>query len=245
MRRIFLTERRLSPGILAFSGEQARYLSTVLRCRPGDRVSITDGTNTTFLCRILNISRREITAEVLGASAVDAGPSLRIVLLQGLLKGEKMDMVIQKATELGVHEVRPVVTERSEVRTTRKAGRWRKIAMEASRQCGRRSIPGVPDPAPLADFLDAGGRTGVIFWEEGGAPLREALSELSSARAQCPEGPLYALIGPEGGFSAGEVEKAADCGMVVASIGPRILRAETAAIAALSVIQYAVGDMGA
>lgn len=245
MPRIFLPDEQLSPGTIAITGEKGRYLTTVLRMKAGDALSVKDGSGVTFLSKVVGIARRTVTVELLSETTHCAESELRLNLVQGLLKGEKMDLVVQKAAELGVHAIMPVVAERSQVRATRKAERWRKIAEEAARQCGRDRIPAVADAAPLTDFLDSGIRPGLVFWEEGGLPLRETLKRLASEIPLSSGEPLHILIGPEGGLSAGEVEHAAARGFIVASLGPRTLRAETAAITALSVIQYALGDLGA
>lgn len=245
MPRIFLPDTRLSPGVITITGEKARYLTVVLRAKSGDPISVRDGTGASFLSRVVDVARREVTVEILSETEHSAESPLQLVLVQGMLKGEKMDMVIQKTVELGVHQVRPVVAERSQVRITRKADRWRKIAEEAARQCGRNRIPEVADPVELSDYLDNGRHRGIIFWEEGGMPLQQTLARASSEAWAHPQGGLHLLVGPEGGFSAAEVQRAADLGFIVASLGPRTLRAETASIAAVAVIQHVLGDMGA
>jgi 16S rRNA (uracil1498-N3)-methyltransferase len=173
-----------------------------------------------------------------------------------MAKGEKMDLIVRKSTELGVSKIVPVITERSQVRHTHKTGRWRKIALSASQQSGRNVVPDVEEPILLSDFLerhipphargyvedikgvsiDAG--TGIIFSEEcQRGNLKKILSGMKGIKQ------LTLLIGPEGGFSKDEVSSAAEHGFIEASLGPRILRTETAPIAALSIIQYELGDL--
>jgi 16S rRNA (uracil1498-N3)-methyltransferase len=166
---------------------------------------------------------------------------LDIILAQGLLKGEKMDFVIQKATELGVTAIIPAVTERSQIRETRKHPRWKKIAEEASRQSGRTRVPEIFETCSFEDIFNCSALTsgkGIIFWEQAGEELSGILNRLSVADKIC------LLIGPEGGFSEKEALSASAKGFLTATLGSRILRAETAAIAAVSVIQFALGDMG-
>ncbi len=241
MPLIFLPETELSPGIIAITGEKAHYLATVLRCKPGDPLIIKDSRGNAFASRIVDLGKKEISVEITGRAESGKESPLSLILVQGLLKGEKMDLVIQKTTELGVRDIRPVVTGRSQVRTTRKTDRWKKIAEEASRQSGRDRIPDVREPVTLAEFLGESDRHGIILWEGGGQPLKRALA---SAAAESNAAPFHILIGPEGGFSATEVEEASGRGFLVCSFGKRILRAETAAIAAVSIAQYVLGDMG-
>ncbi len=151
-----------------------------------------------------------------------------------------MDFVIQKATELGVNEVRPVITERSQVRQTRKLTRWRKIAEEAARQSGRSIIPAVHEPLEIGDvFTTVHPGPGIIFWEQGGESLCNVMDGFRGAEE------IRLFTGPEGGFAEGEIKAATQNGFVCASLGKRILRAETAAIAAVAIVQFSLGDMNA
>ena len=171
--------------------------------------------------------------------SLNAESPLNLTLVQGILKGEKMDIVIQKATELGVKEIIPAITERSQIRQTRKVDRWRKIAEEASKQSGRTMIPVVHEPIEFNSLFTVHHSLpikGFIFWEEGGVPLREAIHQFTDS-------PIYLLVGPEGGFSKEEVSLAVSKGLITVSLGKRILRAETAAISAVALIQFLLGDI--
>jgi 16S rRNA (uracil1498-N3)-methyltransferase len=177
----------------------------------------------------------------------DTESSRTLILIQGLLKGDKMELVIQKTTELGVKEILPAITERSQVRDTRKAARWRKIAEDASRQCGRTRVPLIHNPNPFADIFShrpnaytpniRAGR-GLIFWEKGGKKITDTLDAVTGGD------PCVVAIGPEGGFTSEEVAIAESGGLRIATLGNRILRAETAAIAATAIIQFLEGDLG-
>jgi 16S rRNA (uracil1498-N3)-methyltransferase len=149
-----------------------------------------------------------------------------------------MDLVIQKATELGVTEIVPVITERSQIRETRKVQRWQKIAGEASRQCGRNRIPLIHEPDAFEAVIASQGiKRGIIFWEEEGAPFSAAVDKCKGEKK------IVLCIGPEGGFSGKEIKTAEERGFSVASLGRRILRAETAAIASITVVQFLLGDL--
>jgi 16S rRNA (uracil1498-N3)-methyltransferase len=241
MPRLFLLDSEVQVGIVTLRDDKARYLSTVLRCRRGDPLIVKDNKGSTFAAKIAAIAGKEVTVEILERQELDTESPLGITLLQGILKGEKMDFVIQKATELGVKEILPVATERSQVRETRKLPRWRKIAEEASRQSGRDAIPLIREPAGFSSLFDGtmphpGG--GIVFWEQGGEDLHTALNAFRGARG------ISLFTGPEGGFSEGEIRGASEGGFVAATLGKRILRAETAAVAAVSIVQFTLGDLG-
>lgn len=248
------------PKAVHITGEKAHYLETVLRCRAGDDITIFDGRGTSYRALIKSVSRGEVVAEINEAFKEDTESPLNIVLVQGLLKGEKMDIVVQKTTELGVKEIIPLITQRSQVRQTKKAGRWRKIAEDAARQSGRCVIPVVHEPVELNDFLrgvsdgvshretsepKSGNARGLIFWEERGLSMREACRPVfSSADRPLTGFRIHLLIGPEGGFTREEVQAAESGGFVITSLGNRILRTETAAIAATAITQFLFGDIG-
>jgi len=240
MPKIFLLDTELEPGFITIKDEKAHYLSTVLRCGRGDLLLIKDSRGCSYLSRITDVGRREVAIELLEKQDLDPEPLLHIKLLQGLLKGEKMDLVIQKSTELGVKEIIPVVTERSQIRETRKVSRWKKIAEEASRQSGRNTIPSISEPIGIQKLFIASvvPEGGIIFWEQKGETIRETIRRFAG-RAE-----IALFTGPEGGFSEREIETASKHAFVTASLGKRILRAETAAIAAVSIIQYEMGDIG-
>ncbi|TAN42945.1 MAG: 16S rRNA (uracil(1498)-N(3))-methyltransferase [Nitrospirae bacterium] len=241
MPRIFLATPFIQDDVISISSEKAAYISVVMRCVPGDLLDIQDGTGRSYRARILSADKREVRAVIIDETACHTESFLNIRLFQGLLKGDKMDLVIQKTVELGVREIVPVITERSQVRETRKLQRWMKIAEEASRQSGRSEIPVIHDAIPLDKmYSDEKNvqRKGVVFWEQGGDYLPSLFDTFRGVRD------IDILTGPEGGLSDREVGQTVDNGFRVATLGRRILRAETAAIAAVSLTQYALGDLG-
>lgn len=249
MPRIFLPLSEPS-NTIKITGDKARYLTTVLRCGEGDDLVILDGRGTLFKTIIKNITKKEILTEVIDVIQCDTESRLNIILIQGILKGEKMDLIIQKTAELGIKEIIPAITERSQVRKTQKIERWKKIAEDASRQCGRTMVPIVHEYIPFDDLFSDSSTVllpypkGFIFWEEGGLPLKEAVLRISpSPKPPLSDSSLYILVGPEGGFTGKEVDIAKGKGFVVASLGRRILRAETAAISATAIIQFLLGDL--
>ncbi len=238
MPRLFLQDADLHSRFISIKGSKARYLATVLRCRAGDPLYIHDDGGNVYSSVITNVTGREVTAEVLEKVDLHTESALHVTLLQGLLKGEKMDLVVQKATELGVKEIVPVITGRCQVRETRKLTRWIKIAEEASRQAGRNSVPVIREAVAFERLGSLSVPKGIIFWEQGGEGLGEILKSFSGGEG------ISLFTGPEGGFSEEEIKFAAGIGFLRATLGRRILRAETAAITAVAIAQFALGDLG-
>jgi 16S rRNA (uracil1498-N3)-methyltransferase len=251
MIRLFLPPEQLSSKQIIITGDQARYLTSVLRVKPGNPLTIFDGLGFKYSCRIIKCHKKEVIVEKLKKERYSSESSISITLAQGIAKGDKMDLIIQKSTELGVNKIIPLITERAQVRHTNKLDRWKKIALSASQQSGRDKIPEIEGPVDFREFLsrqfpllekgEKGGffNSGIIFSEEKKERnLKGVLSAFKNAQQ------LTLLVGPEGGFSKEEVTAAVENGFIEASLGPRILRTETAPITALSIIQYELGDVG-
>jgi len=252
--RLFLPPEKLTAKQIIISEDQARYLSLVLRIKPGDSLIVFDGSGYRYICKVLQTHKKEVVIEKIKKEPYSAESSVSITLAQGLPKKDKMDLIIQKSTELGVRKIIPLITERSQIRHTEKIWRWRKIALSASQQCGREKITEIEEPVGFEEFikniltppalpLDKGrneeGLLGIIFSEEQKEiNLKKILNDFKAVKN------ITLLIGPEGGFSGEEVSSAIEKGFIEASLGPRILRTETAPIAAISIIQYELGDMG-
>jgi len=240
MTRIFIKTTVREMSSLELTGEKARYLSTVLRLSPGNKLSVIDSSGSAYLAYIVSVSKKNAVLHIEEISAPAPESPLDITLMQGLLKGEKMEFIVQKASELGVRQLFPVIAERSQIQETRKLQRWKKIAEEASRQCGRAVVTRVLEPLALIDAIhsfDNSSSAGIIFWEHADLPFSSSLEKCKGKKQ------IILLTGPEGGFSEKEVGRAANKGFHVTCMGKRILRAETAAIAAISVTQYVLGDL--
>ncbi len=252
MTRIFLPPEQLTSDEIVIDGSNARHLALVMRVKAGDSFEVLDGEGYTYQCTVKKTHKKEIIAQVIEKKLFSVESPVVITLAQGMARGEKMDLIIQKSIELGVHRIIPVVTERSQLRNTHKLERWRKIAISASQQSGRSRIPEILEPIPLTELCNSVNPPSSPFAEDGkGEMLPLILSE--SCREQHLKHILQTdtdikqitlLIGPEGGFSQKEINNAVDKGFSEVSLGPRILRTETAPIAAISIIQYELGDMG-
>lgn len=244
VRRIFV-DTALAPGARVSLGDAAaHHLARVLRAAAGDRIVLFDGSGEDFAARIETITRDAVTCAVGDAIGGMAEPPVAMTLLQGVSRGEKMDLTIQKAVELGVATVRPVLTGRGVVRLTgdRAASRvrhWRGVAINACQQCGRSIVPAIEPPAPLEDALHADtAATRLVALPDAGSGLGETLRRVGATPS------LSVLIGPEGGLTDRETDIALAAGLTPVRVGPRILRTETAAIALLAIAQHALGDLG-
>lgn len=224
---------------VSVTGGDARHLVKVLRLGTGDAVTAFDGKGGEWDATIAAATPSRVTL-ALGPKrrAVTESPC-RILLGQGIGKGEKLDLVVRAGTELGVAEISPVLTSRSIATASgaEKLDRWRRIAEEACKQSGRSVVPVIHAPEDLAAFLvrakDAAAK--VVPWEGGGSALAAAVSGSPASAA--------ILIGPEGGLSAKEVEAAKKAGFAAVTLGPRILRTETAGIVAVAALQLLAGDL--
>ena len=242
--RLYLPHPLETGAVCAAAADQARYLKTVLRMREGDPLLIFNGTGWEYEAVIQRQTADGTELEITGRRALPAA-EIHVTLCQAVPKVEKMDGIIRHATELGAERIVPFLAERSVPRwrseqLPRKRERWQKIAVEASRQCGRPDIPEIGEIVTfermLRDVPESGLR--LIPWEEETKTgIREILRD--PARSGMKE--FVLVIGPEGGFSAGEIELARQAGFLSVSLGKRVLRVETASLAVLAVLQYEKG----
>ncbi len=244
MRRLLVPPSQIEADRAHIAGDALHYLARVLRLGPGDELEVFDGAGRVFAARLASLDEDEAIVELGPAREAPVAP--RITLAQGIAKGDKMDLVVQKATELGVARVVPLQLERCVVRLDAARGadrakRWQRIADEAARQSGRADVPAIDAPASLERFLaDAAsrGEQAAVLWEEEGS------ARLGPWIASHLGEPMALVIGPEGGLSAAEVETIRGAGGMVVGLGPRILRTETAGLAALSVAMHLAGELG-
>jgi 16S rRNA (uracil1498-N3)-methyltransferase len=244
MHRFFVPAEALAGRpVVALRGEVAHQIARVLRLRTGERIVVFDGGGREWVVRLAEVTPTEAAGEIETERANTAEPRLRLTLFQAVLKGDQMDFVLQKGTEVGVAAFAPVVTERTIAQGAddRKLARWQRIVQEAAEQSGRAVLPPVTPPLSLDDACRrlALGSALTLWEEERATGLGEALGRLPR-----PLPPLALLVGPEGGLTAREVDQAVAAGAVSVSLGPRILRAETAGLIAASALFYAAGDLG-
>jgi 16S rRNA (uracil1498-N3)-methyltransferase len=233
----FFIDAPLSLGQHELPEAQAHYIGRVLRHAAGDAVQLFDGSGQEYLGALIEVGKKAVRVELREQLAGQAESPLRIHLGQGLSRGERMDWAIQKATELGVSEITPIVSERCEVRlkderADKRLAHWRQVAISACEQCGRSVLPVIHAPITLAEWQAHVQAELKLVLHPVAAPLE------SHARPHS----LAFLIGPEGGLSEAEVAQAKAAGFHAARLGPRVLRTETAPVVALAVAQQLWGD---
>ena len=222
-------------------GADARHIGGALRMTPGESLTLCDGRGTDYACTVTEVEKERVTLSVDAATPSSSEPSLAVTLYMGLPKGDKMELIIQKAVELGVTAIVPVAMSRCIVKldgkdAAKKQARWQKIAAEAAGQSGRGIIPAVETPilwkTALSRFETE--RT-LLCYEGGGAPIGQLVTPADTA--------VSLVVGPEGGFDTAEVEAVLGVGGNIATLGPRILRCETAPLAAIAVLMEKSGNM--
>jgi 16S rRNA (uracil1498-N3)-methyltransferase len=241
LTRVYVDEPLASGSRVTLGGSAAGHLTRVLRLRPGEALTLFNGTGGEFAAGIDTAHGGKVTAVVGEHLARERESGLELTLAQGVSRGERMDLVLQKATELGVTAVVPLLTERSVVRlderqAQRKLAHWRAIAIAACEQCGRNRLPQLTLPQGLGEFLrgPAAGAMRLLLSPMGTATLNDLKS---------PASVVTVLIGPEGGLTDAEQEAAVAAGFTAVRLGPRVLRTETAALAAVTLLQRQFGDL--
>ena len=245
MVRLLLPIPREAPPTVRVEGERFHYLARVLRLSPGDALEVFDGEGRAFQARVEQLAENMAVLS-LGAAMPGAGARRSITVMQGLPKADKLEWVLQKGTELGATAFAPVATARSVVRlsperASERQKRWAKIVEEAARQCGRADVPKVHLPRPLAEAVEAlprGTRVLVLDEEEKHTRLAAAVASLAAGTA------VALVVGPEGGLERAEVEALSAMGAVRVTLGERVLRTETASVAALAVLLHLDGELG-
>jgi len=240
MRRVFIDKKAISGDTATIIGQEARHLGIVLRVRPGEEIELFDGTGRVYQARIKNIKKTAIETTIISTDDTGGKPPF-LHLGLGLLKSKKMDLVIQKANELGVCSIFPLSSQNCAVPPPAAAQqkRWQRIILESCKQCGRPKPLACHPHLYFADFVEQCGRFDhkIVLWEKEKGRSLKHLAKHPQPRA------VLLLIGPEGGFQDTEIDLAAKYNFTTATLGTRILRAETAAISAISISQFLLGNL--
>lgn len=241
MHHFVIAPDAVREGTALITGSEARHLRAVLRLAVGDRVRLFDGTGRIHEAVITRLGKGEVEARIVASETVARLP-VQIHLGQALLKGKKMDLLVQKANELGIEVLVPFVSARCDVRNRNREReeRWHRIVLESCKQCGRPVPMACRPETDFAGVLAADGDFDLklIFWEE---ERQRSLGSLFERPA--PVRAVLALVGPEGGFSSEEIKRATAAGFIPVSLGRRILRAETASLAAMAILQHRLGNL--
>lgn len=245
--RFFISPAQVHGQQVVLDGAQARQLAQVLRLRPAQTIIVLDNQGWEYDLTLETVSSDRTLGTISERRPITGEPTARITLYQSMLKKDNFEWILQKGTELGIAAFVPVISQRSVVRQQalkqNKANRWQRILVEAAEQSGRGHVPVLEPPLALEEAFVAAqaGDLALIPWEEETAQgLLPLLRELAPARAH----EIALFIGPEGGYAPDEIEAARAAGVQPVTLGPRILRAETAAIAAATLVLGALGEMG-
>ena len=246
MNRFFVSPQAIKENRVVLRGLIVHQIRDVLRMRPGDEIVLLDNSGWAHRTELVTIDRDAVRGHVTEKWKLDTEPATRITLYQGLLKGQKFEWVLQKGTEIGVSAFVPVLAARCVIGTVNDVSaarieRWEKIIVEAAEQAGRAALPHLSSAMLFAQACAQAGAVdlALIPWEgEHSHGLSEALQDIPKSKG------ISLFIGPEGGFTEEEIATAKERGVTPVSLGPRILRAETAGLAAASAILYALGDLG-
>ncbi len=249
MRRFYIDPKSLDDKEAMVTGQDAKHLKDVLRLGPGDKVCLFDGTGHEYLAEILEISPDGVRLDLINHISHESESPVRITLAQAFLKDKKMDTLVRQVSELGISRWLPYQAARSVARPDHdrlkaRKDRWIKIVRESLKQCGRSRLPEICDTVSFHDAISSVSECDlkILFWEKSGTPVNELLSnvtqDISNIRSIC------IFLGPEGGFEDHEVMVAEQNGFSTVSLGPRILKADTASLAACVLAQHIFGDMG-
>ena len=241
MQQFFVTADQVQENQIYIEGTDVNHMKNVLRMRPGEKLGISDGNNHHYICQVEKYEDAQAVLTILEEESVDTELPSKVYLFQGLPKGDKMELIVQKAVELGVYKIVPVAMKRCVVRlddkkAAKKADRWNSIAESAAKQAGRSRIPEVTMPLSYKEALKMAEELDVTLLPyelAGGMEVtREVISQIKSGQS------VGIFIGPEGGFEQEEVDAAVSMGAKVITLGRRILRTETAGLATLAVLMF-------
>lgn len=245
MQHFFVTPDQVQEDKIYIEGSDVNHIKNVLRMRIGEEVTVNDGNNQSYLCEIRAFENEQVILEVKESKTTDSELPSKIYLFQGLPKQDKMELIVQKAVELGAYQVIPVATKRAvvkldEKKAAKKVARWQQIAESAAKQAGRGYIPEVHGVMSYKEALEYAKSLDVVLIPY---ELAEGMHETKEILASIKKGDsIGVFIGPEGGFEREEVENAIEVGAKAITLGKRILRTETAGLTTLSVLMFQIED---
>lgn len=247
MHKFFVLENNIKDNIAIITGDDVKHIYKVLRLKTGDKININNCIGKEFLAEIKSIDKATVTCNIIENININNESNIKIHLYQGLPKAAKLELIIQKATELGVMSVTPVITERvivkNELSESKKIERWNKIALEACKQSKRTIVPEVKNIIKFNDFLKEVENFDLVvipYENEKNQGIKNMIANLGEKKINT----IAIMVGPEGGFEEEEIEKLKEIGAYIVTLGPRILRTETAGFVCSSLLMYELGDIG-
>ncbi|WP_026893687.1 16S rRNA (uracil(1498)-N(3))-methyltransferase [Clostridiisalibacter paucivorans] len=245
MHRFFVDKDNITDEYITITGENVNHIKNVLRLKVGDEIFLCDGERNDYLVKIEAIAKDKVTGLIIDKMKSKGESDVEVILYQGMPKGSKMELIIQKATELGVSKIVPMISDRVVVKfkdhkkTSKKVDRWNKIALEASKQCNRGIVPKVTSPVKFKDVLiELKDKKNIIvpYENEENISIKSVLRNISKDSVNI-------VIGPEGGFEESEIENFKSINAKIVSLGSRILRTETAGIVTVALALYELEDV--
>lgn len=246
MHKFFISNNLIDGNKATINGDDVRHIYKVLRLQIGDEIIINNLNGQEYLARIEDINKKEVQVSIIEKIDASNESPIRIHLYQGLPKSSKMDFIAQKGTELGISSITPVITERVVVKNEgefKKVDRWQRIALEASKQSKRTEIPSVSTPVSFETMMAEISSMDLIvvpYENAEGYGIKKMVSGLNIESIV----DIAVVIGPEGGFEGEEISKLTDIGAHIVTLGPRILRTESAGFVCAAILQYELGDVG-
>lgn len=246
MHKFFVPRENIFGEEAVIKGDDVKHIYKVLRLEEGEKIHINNCEGEEYLGKIASIDKQEVKIKLLEALDVNNESRIQIYLYQGLPKSSKMDLIVQKSTELGVMEITPIITERvvvkNELGEFKKVDRWKRIALEACKQCKRTLIPKINTPIEFQELLDTLKQMDLIvipYENEKGFGIRNMIKNIEKNNIK----KVAIVIGPEGGYEEEEIEKFKEIGAHIVTLGPRILRTESAGFVCVSLLMYELGDL--
>lgn len=247
MHKFFVPKENIVGDICTIVGDDVKHIYKVLRLKEGDKVSINNCEGKEYLAELLDINKKEIKANILNELELNNESNIKVHLFQGMPKATKMDLISQKNTELGISTITPVITERVVVKNDndfKKVDRWNRIALEAAKQSKRSLIPTINTAITFEELLLKLATMDLIvvpYENKEGYGIKNLVNNLDKNKQMKN---IAIIVGPEGGFEEEEILKLEEIGAYIVTLGPRILRTETAGFVALSLLMYELGDLG-
>jgi 16S rRNA (uracil1498-N3)-methyltransferase len=247
MHKFFVPKHNIVDNIAIIDGEDVKHIYKVLRLKLSDKVSINNCEGKEYVGEITLIDKSSVTVNLLEESSINNESPIEVHLFQGMPKSTKMDLIVQKNTELGVKAITPIITKRVEVKTElkefKKVDRWNRIALEACKQSKRSLVPEINVPMEFEKLLEELKHMDLVvvpYENEEGYGIKKLVENIEKETIN----KVAIIIGPEGGFEESEILKLKEIGASIVTLGPRILRTETAGFTCLSLIMYELGDLG-
>lgn len=247
MHKFFVPKQSIVDNVAIIDGEDVKHIYKVLRLKISDKVSINNGEGKEYIGEITLIDKKQVIVNLLEENPINNESPIEVYLFQGLPKSTKMDLIVQKNTELGVKAITPVITERVVVKTEssefKKVDRWNRIALEASKQSKRSLVPQINIPVEFTNLLEELKQMDLVvvpYENEEGYGIKKLVQNINKMKIK----KVAIVIGPEGGFEESEILKLKEIGASIVTLGPRILRTETAGFTCLCLIMYELGDLG-